>query len=1466
MKIKNSKYYKFLVLLLFSFSSIMYIKGDGGGSITITGSGKKFTDISFCGNTVIKSDAKTKTVTGQGKDKGTAMANAIKARKNAINSLPSGSTVIDSSSAVTCHVSPISNGGNKGGSGNGSSIGGGIIMEDMNYIEDDIYTVEKMSSNSCMRCCSGKNCSYKWGNPNKYRTCQRLSGVANEASCRAKNNKTTKKPGATVPANGCYCCGASSQGCKYVWKKKGDPIGGCAAQSKTYAECTGQNVAIKGYVCKASYTYTPAGKVNNGRAQLPTYKYDATDPNFANISEDAYCLQKGRPGPDSSSWSYTALDNFDISSCKTSGDNYQCGLAEIMCQTMDISVDENGKFTVKNNGKYSYSTVSTALRTWVAYDNSSIHDGGGVNTGGSGDDGFDYYSNTDVYSNSANYFLNKGGEVKKCGNSCPEGSENYGVLCYGDTNEQKNIQGVVDLLQNTRSGTSCLDKLNKTLNGNSGEDGNDATEGELSYGKPGIDIDLDKTSQTANVKVTFSKMKVGTTIVSESTTNVEVPVKYCTEGSAGCTVIIEAFDAKGNKIADGQMGKCAKNYCEVKYKYKQMCEEKTQTAQDNYITAKVTVYTTSGAKGDNKAGALIKNYAKASGEVSQQFVSFDVKGVQDLLNGNTSSGGSTGGTETTTELSKGPVYTAKKSIVCPCDNKKRCDDFKVVNTLPSKCTDYDNFNQGLYDTYDEGKLEEPYMNCIMNACNVSQRNQYDFSKEYGVDVGICRIFCREEVEFYLANKTRVYAGMQFKYKIDEVPGVAKKRKLTNGNSLTSMVLQKRQCASEIYYDHRNPWYNYSTKDSKYDSYIKAGYDTWQKMYGKAVKDMVDAWSSWKAYETLHKKEGWGTCNPYLDHAPDVNCYSSGSGCPSSCPVSQTLPGFDYVYLWPPKGSTVNNTKSDTGNPGYSYNNKSEDTNNKVTFNVNNRNNRPSDQDGKYNQSNGSTSNVCGSYTCTDSKGKKDTCYKYSCTAGAASGCKKGEPGKDKCKVKNQEAALWSAFKAAVNNITQLVYELENCNLYKTEDLKLYYDSASYVDFSGYTPHRPKYQGTYTSAIDGGTTKDYILKLANCKSEKGCISLDLEYADKKYGAETTFGKEVEIVAQDKNIKEQDLTQDAWCINSNAGEKKTGNSYNASCYPGPGNTDVDLTGKNVKGEHDLVSCKGYDTNAQCKVNQVTGEKIELPINDFAIFTVVSEADFWQPKRYSTEVYTGNVFESGSSYGASTTSLPPYVFPVSMDKESGGKTGAYDVKHKYSYVGSALSKAQLLNENYYEFTCQYEVYNITNLYDCKVGTDANKNADLETCNNKCYEIKDGVPIIRDCARWNNRTNDSKGYGFVYRNVELSKLFPAPRKVGNNWYTHDSERKAIESTSSDMYTDSEKYLEYSFILNSDSIKKLRKYNKDRNGAGGYIDNTLRGCTITDGFYNCSSSFLDLIRDDSNSFGIKVNKSDGISRYRQGY
>ena len=450
----------------------------------------------------------------------------------------------------------------------------------------------------------------------------------------------------------------------------------------------------------------------------------------------------------------------------------------------------------------------------------------------------------------------------------------------------------------------------------------------------------------------------------------------------------------------------------------------------------------------------------------------------------------------------------------------------------------------------------------------------------------------------------------------------------------------------------------------------------------------------------------------------------------------------------------------------------------------------------------------------------------------------------------------------------MVYDLENCNLYRANELELYYNSFDYIDFSGYTggePKRERYAGRFHSAFGNDTivinTKDHILELANCKNEKECISLELEYADKKYGEATVFGKQVEVIeAQDSPIKEQQQ-QTNYCTNDNGPEKRSGDGYYADCYEykGKGTKDDDSKfGDTLKGDHDLITCKGFDTNAKCEVKKGV---MKLPINDFAKFIVVSEADFWQPKKYVTEAYTGNVYESGSNYSSSSAaSLGDYVFPVSMDKESGGATGAYNVKHKYSYVGSALSKAQLLNEKYYEFTCQYEVYNITNLYDCDISTD------LTNCKNQCYEIRDGVPIIREaggnpdrCAAWNNRNSDSKGYGFIYRNVNLGNLFPTNRDIGTNWLSHNDAKNAIEATADDMYGDNEKYLEYSYVLTNDAIKKIRTYNNDRNGAGGYVDNTLIGCDITNyGFYNCRSSFLDLFRDNSNSFGIKVNKSDG--------
>lgn len=1215
------------------------------------------------------------------------------------------------------------------------------------------------------------------------------------------------------------------------------------------------------FTCTITFTYASAQyKSHTSVKNLPAVEYNSSSPDFANISERAYCLQQGRNGPSNTSMTYKALEDFDLSNCTGSSSySYQCGLASILLDSANISYDANGNIS-KSDAGFTYASVSSALRSYVAYYHKYVNGSGSLkdsdgsvssNVSSAEADAFDYYSGTDVYDKSMEYYLNGGAPV-----SCNDACKNKGVFCYSNDTQKKNIEDFQKLLQNAVNfaknpqNSSLADFINNVQS-------NTEASGDVSIGTS-KDIDanfeFDKKNKNVQIELEFKKMFIGSTIVTKDTP-IEVPVKYCNELDDGCNVVITVTDKYGRVIPTENLpGGCDKNYCKFTAKYSQMCTQTETTQTDNYLV--VHIYGVPGGKSGSGPNAFIKNYVTASGGIAQQFVGFDINGWQ--TNGKTP--GDEDVTPGSTVKKEDLEEIAKKTttVVCPCNTKNRCDNFEVQNSLPGYCSNYGEFNQGIYDTYDQGTVEEPYMNCIMNACNVSERNQYDFSDKYGVDVGICRIFCREEIEFYMANKTRVYAGMQFKYQIENVLG--DKRKLTNGHSLTAMVLQKRQCASEIYYDHRNPRYNYSTTTSKYDSYIKEGYNTWQQMYGKAVQDMVDAWSNWKAYETLHINEGWGSCNPKLNHADDVDCYSSGTGCPSSCSVSSTLKGFDYVYTWPYSGSP---RYTNSSIKHFNYNKKSQETSNKVTFNISSKPDSQSEQDGEYNQSNGSTSDKCGSHPCIEN-GKKTTCDDKKCSAGDSSNCKPGQRGEKLCKVKDAEESLWGAFKSAVNNVTQLIYDLENCNLYRSSDLKLYYNSAEYVDFSGYTPYRPKYQGTFTHAIDGGTTKDYILKLANCENEEECIGLDITYDDHNYGATTTFGKEVEILTQIEDIKEQEQ-QTKYCVNDE-NEKKSGNSYYASCYNGDFNSEVDLSGSNLLGKHDLVSCNGYDTNAKCKKNAVSGEQIELPINDFAIFTVVSEADFWQPKEYSTEAYTGIVSEGAGS--GNSLSLDKYVFPVSMDTES-GSTGAYDIKHRYTNVGSKLSKSGMLNHDYYEFTCQYEVYNITNLYDCELEVDEAGNIDLsDSCNNLCYEIENGVPIIREegaCAHWSDNTSNSKGYGFIYRNVELGNLFPAERPIGNNWLENSDIKTAIEATADDMYSNGDKYLQYSFILNSDAIKKIKEYNKNKNVRGGYIDNSYDQCYAepisgsTGGFYECTTSFMNEIRTNSNNFGVQVIKSDGV-------
>ena len=167
------------------------------------------------------------------------------------------------------------------------------------------------------------------------------------------------------------------------------------------------------------------------------------------------------------------------------------------------------------------------------------------------------------------------------------------------------------------------------------------------------------------------------------------------------------------------------------------------------------------------------------------------------------------------------------------------------------------------------------------------------------------------------------------------------------------------------------------------------------------------------------------------------------------------------------------------------------------------------------------------------------------------------------------------------------------------------------------------------------------------------------------------------------------------------------------------------------------------------------------------------------------------------------------------------------------------------------------LTNLYDCEISYKDNK-LDISGCANTCYDIIEGVPVIQDgCNAWSDENTSTKGYGFIFRNVDLKNMFPSTRKVGNNW--NDSKAQtvinSISSTADKLYVDPN-LLEYSFTLTPQAIKSIREYNDSKeSGGGGYMDNSLYSCRVdtdTKGlkyFNNCKSYFLET--SNLNSLGI---------------
>lgn len=269
--------------------------------------------------------------------------------------------------------------------------------------------------------------------------------------------------------------------------------------------------------------------------------------------------------------------------------------------------------------------------------------------------------------------------------------------------------------------------------------------------------------------------------------------------------------------------------------------------------------------------------------------------------------------------------------------------------------------------------------------------------------------------------------------------------------------------------------------------------------------------------------------------------------------------------------------------------------------------------------------------------------------------------------------------------------------------------------------------------------------------------------------------------------------------------------------------------------------------------------LPNNKFATIYVDTQYDYYLKTKFKYETYTGNIITDGRT--ENTVDLPLYSYPIN----STTKSGKYNIKYSITNI----AKNKVYDFNNIKYTCNYNVYNTTKKYDCNYKTGK--------CSNSCYEVKDGVAVLKkECMSWKS-LEPGTSMGVIYRNVALGKLFPASRVNNSNWSDNNyvinpmfykspsynktinvSEiKKEIESSSEDLYKNDNEHLEYSYTLSPDSISKIKEYNKNTNN---YLDNTLTcnkyiSVSSSDDdnsrlYYDCKSSFLR----DITKHGVVVN------------
>lgn len=318
-------------------------------------------------------------------------------------------------------------------------------------------------------------------------------------------------------------------------------------------------------------------------------------------------------------------------------------------------------------------------------------------------------------------------------------------------------------------------------------------------------------------------------------------------------------------------------------------------------------------------------------------------------------------------------------------------------------------------------------------------------------------------------------------------------------------------------------------------------------------------------------------------------------------------------------------------------------------------------------------------------------------------------------------------------------------------------------------------------------------------------------------------------------------------------------------------IEIKSEYKKTKESLTYCKNdcyrvnktaTKTSCEANLNNFTTTKPSIGNGDVIYSTLLIRVqnDYYVGNQFSYEPITGKV-----SMNNRTTKIPKYSYPVSIEAES----GTYNINYKFTNI----SKDSSTGYDTLNYGCYYTVYNTTKKNDCGYTKDGK--VDFSMCSNACYEIdEEGNAVIdKNCINW--ESSNKHGLGLSYRNVSLKNLFPVARGSRSNWYYKEevnnpfaikngiivnSEKNKIkvgdliektQEIGNNIYN--KDHLESSYYLSTETIKKIKKYNKDNGNT--YLNDTANNCIkisrVSGGaYYRCGSSFLDELK---NNYNAKV-------------